>query len=248
MKILGTLRYWSQGIRLYIGIGTAMVSIEVWVWAQAAFGDNPSLMLIRAEEVYAWLALTMMTLALMIGPLYKLFPKLPAGTAMRDARRLLGVSGAWFAVLHAALAYTSQARGSGADPQTLLVNTPMLLGIAGLIILLALAFTSFDKAFKGMGIWWFRLHRLIYTAGFLALIHAFMVGAHASNIGPLMVLCCVVLLLLILHTCAALQRPKVSEWHIIGLVVAFVLLVIVGNYGVQRYVQRTILLTEHSHQ
>jgi DMSO/TMAO reductase YedYZ heme-binding membrane subunit len=190
----------------------------------------------------------MMVLALLIGPSYKLFPKLPGGAAMRDARRLFGVSGAWFAMLHAILAYISQARGSGAAPQTLLINTPMLLGIASLVILLALAFTSFDRAFKGMGIWWFRLHRLIYTAGFVALIHAFMVGAHASDIGPLMVLCSAVLLLLILHTCVILQRPKISEWHIAGLVIAFILLIIIGNYGVQRYVQRTILLTEHSHQ
>jgi DMSO/TMAO reductase YedYZ heme-binding membrane subunit len=128
------------------------------------------------------------------------------------------------------------------------LNKQAILGLLALLMLVALVATSFDKAIKSMGVWWFRLHRLIYAAAFLALLHAFMIGAHATSIGPLMVIIALAVALIILHICVALGRPKTSWWQWLTIALAAMLLIAISNYGVQRYVERIIIINGHTHR
>jgi len=234
---------------LYIAIASLLASAEIALWCRLAYGDNPSLVLMRSQQFYAWLAIGLLAFALTIGPVYKLFPDLGGKFLMRDARRLIGISGAWFASLHVAIAYVTQYGGSDTSVVSAFTNRSSLLGLGALLILLALAFTSFDRAIRDMGIWWFRLHRLIYTAGFLSVLHAFMIGTHASTLPALLAVCATMLALLICHVTVALRQPKPSSWQWLTITVAFLLLIVIGNYGVQRYTERVILTTAgHSHQ
>ena len=179
-RLFQQLSNWPKGIRFYIGLVSLVVTAEAYWWARSVYGDA-STALIRLQEVYALIALGLILATLAIGPLCSLVSKLSGKAVLRDARRLLGVSAAWFAGLHIAISYVDQFEA--ANPLNLpgVYQRAFGIGLIAFIILLALTFTSFDGAFKRMGCWWFRLHRLIYAAVLLILGHAFMIGVHATS-------------------------------------------------------------------
>jgi sulfoxide reductase heme-binding subunit YedZ len=185
VTIRQTLEHWRSGIRLYIAIAAGVVTLEVWWWASVAYGGSP-LFAIRLEEVFAWLALGLLVFTMLIGPAYKIWPQLPGKMIMRDARRLTGVAAAWFAALHASINYIALFKWANPLNLPTKYQQAFLLGVTALLILLALAFTSFDRAFRGLGIWWFRLHRLVYFALVLSILHMYLIGTqgrHALTLG-----------------------------------------------------------------
>lgn len=242
-----TIEKWLAGVRLYIGIGIVLASAEIWLWANEAYSG--SMVTIKLQEVYAWVSLGMLALALLIGPFYKLAPAMHGKGMAHDARRLIGIGAAWFASLHAVITYS--VLFSMANPMNLsnTYKSAFGLGAIALIILLAMAFTSFDRAFKVMGKWWFRLHRLVYAAVFLVLAHSFMLGAHATSLVPLVITCCVALVLMTLHVCVILQRPgRQQYWQILTVIGTIVLLGLISNYGIKQYLNKSALpLGEYTH-
>jgi len=239
--------YWLKGIRLYIAVGIGMASVEIWWWAHSAYIGE--LATIRAQETYGWFSVGLLAAALAIGPLCKLIPQLPGKGMLFDARRLLGVGSAWFASLHIGLAYGSQFKF--ANPLSLAseYQTAFALGVVALIILLAMAFTSFDRAMAKMGKWWFRLHRLVYAAGLLTLVHIFMIGVHATVIKTLVILAILAIGLLVMHINVVIRQEKrATFWQIATIVATVILLGLVLNYGIQQYINKnTGLLGSHSH-
>lgn len=229
ISIVRTLNQWRTGVRFYIALGIVAVTIETWWWASMTYAGSSSLLAIRLEEIYAWLALGLIITAVLIGPTYKIFPGLYGKRVMFDARRLIGIGGAWFASLHVAIAYLSLF--SAANPLTLPTKyqQSFALGTVALIVLLAMAFTSFDKAFKTMGIWWFRLHRFVYVALLAILAHSFIIGVHATT-GPVLALLGLVSGALLVLNIAS-QRGKPSPYKLIALASVAILLVIIFNYG-----------------
>lgn len=177
---MSDVKKWPFGIRLYVAVLSLLVTVEAYWWTQSVYGGS-SLALIRLQEIYAWIALGLLLLTLSIGPVCKLWERIPGKALLKDSRRLLGVSAAWFATLHVGIAYIDQFKS--ANPLNLPGEYQLAFGIGGvaLLILLAMAFTSFNAAFRKLGIWWFRLHRLIYLAVLLILFHAFNIGVHAAT-------------------------------------------------------------------
>lgn len=229
--MLQTFNYWRRGIRLYIALGVLLVTLEVWWWASASYSGSV-LFATRMEEAFAWLALAMICLAVSIGPVYSIWPRLPGKRIMSDARRLVGVGGAWFASLHILIAYISLFKA--ANPLSLPANyqRAFALGALGAVILLAMAFTSFDRAFKGMGIWWFRLHRLVYLALVVIVLHAFIIGVHATDLSVLIGLTTVAVSLLGMHSYIAFVRSRrPTPWQMLAIGGTAVLLVLVFWYG-----------------
>ncbi len=224
-----TLNQWLIGVRFYIALGIVAVTLETWWWASMTYSGS-DLFAIRLEEIYGWLSLGLITLAVSIGPVYKILPKFPGKLIMFDARRLIGVGGAWFASLHVAIAYISLF--SAANPLTLptIYQQAFALGTVALIILLAMAFTSFDKALKKMGVWWFRLHRLVYIALLAILAHSFMIGVHATTRQVMALLAFAATALLVMNIFS--QRRKPSVYKLVSITSAAVLLVIIFSYGI----------------
>lgn len=169
---------WTRGIRFYIAITTLVITGDIYWYISSVYG-NASFAAIRLQETYAWLSLALIIVALAIGPVTKLLPLLPGKSILRDARRMVGISAAWFASAHVFISFFNQFHA--ANPLTLPVpyQQAFAVGSLALVILLALAMTSFDGAFRRLGPWWFRLHRLIYLAVLLILFHAFSIGVHA---------------------------------------------------------------------
>lgn len=232
--MLNTLRYWVRGVRFYIACGALLITLETIWWAHAAYGGS-TLYPTRIEEVYAWLAVGLLTVAVSIGPVYKLFPKLPAKRILEDGRRWIGISAAWFSLLHVLIAYFTLFKGSNPLQLPKAYQESFLVGIIALLILLAMALTSFDKAFKSMGIWWFRLHRLVYVAIVLTLLHAFLIGVHATDLPVLIIISSLVGLLILAYVWIAFVRKRPSRWQLITIMAMTLLLIAVLYYGFSQH-------------
>lgn len=176
-----SLKEWPKGVRLYIGLFTILITAEVFWYTSAVYGGS-SLAGIRLQEIYAWIALSLLLLTISIGPAYKVFARLPAKSIVFDARRMLGVSAAWFATLHVSISYFDQFNGANPLNLPAIYKQAFIVGSIALIILLAMTATSFNAAFRRLGIWWFRIHRLVYLAILLVLFHAFNIGVHATSL------------------------------------------------------------------
>lgn len=241
-SLLATLKHWSEGVRLYIAIGTGLVSFQVWWWVNLTYADNPDLASSRLHELYGWLALFLLAITLGVGPLYKLAPQLGAKLVMRDARRLLGISAAWFASLHTGIAYFVSFQAINPFDLSDIYKRAFVLGAIALVLLLLLAFTSFNTAMKRLGIWWFRLHRTIYLAVVLAIWHAFSIGVHATTVPALAIIVTSALILFTGHLIITLQQEdKPSSWQIATMAGLFLLIVILSNYGIQQYIDQASL-------
>ena len=192
------MQQWFYGIRLYIAMATVLVTGQVYWWTTSVYGDS-SLAAIRLQEIYAWIALGLLLLALSIAPLCSVIKKLPGKPLLRDARRMLGLSAAWFASLHVGITYIDQFKAANPFSLPVIYQWTFFIGLVALIILLALAFTSFNAAFRKLGVWWFRLHRLVYLAVLLVLLHAFAIGVHATTAPFIGTLAVVVALLFAAH-------------------------------------------------
>lgn len=193
-----SLKEWPKGIRLYLALATVLVTAEVFWYVQSVYGGS-SLAGIRLQESYAWIALSLLLLTISVGPVYKVFPALPGKAILFDARRMLGVSAAWFACLHVTISYFDQFDGVNPLNLPTIYKQAFTVGLIALLILLAMTATSFNAAFRKLGIWWFRIHRLVYLAILLILFHAFNIGVHATSIPFIGTLAVVVSLIFAMH-------------------------------------------------
>lgn len=222
---------WRHGVRLYIALAITLVTLEVWWWAGVAYGGS-ILFATRLEEVYAWLSIGLVSLAVMIGPAYHIWPRLPGKVIMYDARRLIGIGGAWFASLHVGIVYMALFKTADLFELPGAYRRSFALGIVALLILLAMAFTSFDRALRDLGIWWFRLHRLVYVALLLGLFHALTIGVHATQWPALILLTILAVLLLSMQIYLVLiRKPRPSRWQLLAIGFSAVLLIAAFDYG-----------------
>ncbi len=138
----------------------------LWRAVSDQLGANPAEALIRANGDWA---LRFLCLTLAITPVRTVL----GWPELLRYRRLLGVSCFGYAVLHL-LAYAVFDMGlDGADIARDIVKRPFILvGFATWLILLPLAATSFNRAIRTLGAKrWQALHRAVYAAAPLAILH-----------------------------------------------------------------------------
>lgn len=235
--IITTLKNWLHGIRIYIAFATALLTLLVLWWTNSVYGGS-SLAAIRLQEIYAWISLGLLLVTVGIGPVCKLVPKLPGKALLRDARRIFGISAAWFASLHVGIAYIDQFKAINPFNLPSSYQLAFSFGAVALLILLAMAFTSFNAAFRTMGIWWFRLHRLVYLAILLILFHAFNIGVHATTAPFILALTVAVGLLFAAHFYIAFgPGARATTLQSIILCYGFLLTVGIFAYGFSQGLQ-----------
>jgi sulfoxide reductase heme-binding subunit YedZ len=167
--------------RFYVLASTFLLSALIVAWLRLTVADD-QLFIIRTEQLYGLCSVVYLYLALVIAPLGTILGKRRI-SHVAFARRAIGVSAAYFAILHAVVAWWGQLGAiSGMRYMPPLFLWSITCGVIALAILLALAFTSFDWAISLMGFpRWKRLQRLVYGGGVLILLHIWAIGTHVAD-------------------------------------------------------------------
>ena len=144
-------------------------------WADT-LGANPAEALIRATGDWT---LRLLCITLAITPLRQALN----ATSLARFRRMLGLFTFFYGVLHF-LSYSWLDQGFDVDAivRDIAKRPFILVGTATLLLMLPLAATSFNRAIKALGAArWQRLHRAVYAAALLALLHFFWMRAAKHN-------------------------------------------------------------------
>ena len=141
-------------------------------------GPNPAEALLRGSGDWALRALC---LALAVTPLRQA----TGWHALARWRRMLGLFAAFYAGLHfAAYAWLDMGLDAAAIVRDIPKRPFILAGTAALVLLLPLAATSFNRAVRALGpARWQALHRAVYPAVLLALLHFFWMRAGKNDFG-----------------------------------------------------------------
>lgn len=168
--------------RFWILIVAVVLSVNIAGFVQLLIPSG-SLQAIRIEQIYGFIALALMYAAILASPLTAVFPNLPGRVAYIHARRAIGVSAFYYALLHATVTLFAQLGGFGGLGY--LNNTyelSLLGGVFALGILFIMAATSLDIIVAKMGYrHWKLLHRLVYIASVLLVLHMVLIGTHFIN-------------------------------------------------------------------
>jgi sulfoxide reductase heme-binding subunit YedZ len=153
-------------LRLVTHLG-AWIPLVWLLWAVST--GNLTVNPIQAATQYSGKdALVFLVLSLAVTPFHTLTGYRP----VLKVRRALGLYAFMYAALHV---FIFTVIDYGLDWSLLqgaiFEKTYILVGLATLIILVALAVTSFKWWMKRLGKRWTRLHRLIYLAGLLVILH-----------------------------------------------------------------------------
>lgn len=177
------IKSWFGNIRFYVLIFSLIFSISVYVWVTATIPQG-SLQIIRLTQAYSLTAITFLYFVLLAGPFCYTFRKFPFRAQYLKARRAIGVSTFYFAFLHANFAFFGELEGFGG--LGFLSNKYLLaisLSFTALIILSLMTATSFDFMIAKLTFpKWKLLHRFVYLAGILILIHALLIGSHFKDL------------------------------------------------------------------
>ena len=214
-KLFEGARKEKKSVLKSIGLGVLFLVIQ-FVYQFSIIGDS-TLSMVRSA---AFTAATLIGLALLTGPLSKIFPK--RNYVMH--RRTLGVLGFTFGILHvlAVLVYVAF------DTSLLLAVTspfanPVLFGLAAFIIYLPIYFTSTDWANEKLGYRsWKAIHRLVYFAWIATVLHYLLTGGLALFNASGYLLLIVTLLVFVFETAAFIKWPRRGKNTIIGVVIIFI--------------------------
>jgi DMSO/TMAO reductase YedYZ heme-binding membrane subunit len=240
-KTLANLHY---NARFYIVLATISLSILI-AGLLRILVPSDQLFAIRLQQVFGYLCLVYWYAALIISPLGNVYKNQPVMALLQFSRRGLGVSAAYFALLHVTIALWGQL--GGIDGALLLPSWfvwSFAFGLVGLVSLTLMAATSFDKVISFMTFRrWKWLHRFGYIGGVLVLAHVWMIGTHMAYLSfrsIIFVMLAVLLLLESLRICGLLAKKyqafrndrvelAVALWLVLT-VALFITPNLIGNY------------------
>lgn len=153
-------------LRIATHVGALVpLAILIWDFQNNRLTANP---IQAAEQRTGTTALVLLLLSLACTPLNTLF----RFSWAIQRRRALGLYAFFYASLHL---FIFTVIDYGLDWTTLWLMLSekryIIVGLAAFTILIALAATSFKSSMKRMGKNWKRLHRLVYLAGILVIVH-----------------------------------------------------------------------------
>ncbi len=176
------MSWWLARIRRIVFLSSIALGCALFFFVMRTIPPS-SLRWIRLSEVFGLTALIYLYLALLATPLTRALPGFRYAPLYLTARRAIGVSAFFFALLHTSISFWKLL---GGFPGFAFLNTEyrvaILVGFTALVILAMMAATSFDAAVQFLGRRWKMLHRLVYGAGVLVLIHALMLGSHFGDL------------------------------------------------------------------
>ena len=168
------IRYVRPSVFLF----AAIICGALYVIVRAGI-PSEELQEIRLAELYGALSLAFLYVAMAVSPLYSAFPGLPGRTTLNRARRAIGICAFCFGLLHTWMAFFDLL--AGWEGMAFLPDRywhDLVRSAAALGVLFVLAATSSDWAVARLGRRWKWLHRLLYIAGAIVLLHAAVLGSH----------------------------------------------------------------------
>lgn len=172
-----------KNIRFYVLLISFLYSVVIYFWVTSTFSGE-KLQTIRLTQIYSLTALAFLYLAMLIGPLLYVVYSFPFRNQITKARRAIGVSVFYFALLHTYFAFFKQL--GGFDGLGFLSNKYLIaiaFSVTSLVILFFLTITSVDKIIAWMKFKnWKLLQRLVYLSSVFTLIHALMLGTHFADL------------------------------------------------------------------
>lgn len=171
----------QYNLRAYILAAMIIISLFTVSYMRLMI-QSDQLFLIRLQQVYGLIAVILLYAAVILTPLSKVY----AGKAWLNkalyARRAVGVSAAYFTILHTVIAVVDQVGGlSNLALLPSRFKIAFVLGGIATLILVAMAATSFDSVIKKMTFKrWKQLHQFVYLAGILIIVHVWLIGTHAD--------------------------------------------------------------------
>ena len=170
-------------LRKLIYISTVMLSIILYIGI-TIFIPAGSLQTIRLTQSFALLAVVYLYSALVVSPIASEWPKLSINPYLKRARRALGVSAWYFSLSHIYHAFFKQL--GGFTGLTYLSDKYLLAIVCSFTAFMILSFmvmTSFDTMVRILSYpRWKMLHRFVYFAAILIVIHALMLGTHFRDL------------------------------------------------------------------
>lgn len=148
----------------------SILSLQPLLWISYSVmsnqaGADPAVWIVQQTGIWA---LRLMWLLLLIGALKSLHSL----RGLLSIRRLLGLWVLIYSILHL-LAYCTFMLGWRLDLilSEITQRVYLIYGMLALLILLLMGMTSSRLVQRAMGVWWRRLHALIYLAAMLVLVH-----------------------------------------------------------------------------
>jgi DMSO/TMAO reductase YedYZ heme-binding membrane subunit len=241
-----TLKTLTSNSRFYILLSSFLISLLVISDLRLNFASD-QLFYIRSEQVFGLLAMVYWYIALIISPLKSVISTHSLRQAT-FARRAIGVSAAYFVLLHAVIATWGQLGGLGAlQYLPTMFKWSLIGGGITAFVLLIMAATSFDSIVKQMTYArWKALHRVGYAAFIIVLLHIWTIGTHtAYSVTQVSVFAALILLAGLelfrltkaINNKLLLKRLEVVTLYITSLSIVALLIVatptLVGNYHSQ---------------
>jgi len=167
--------------RFYIVSAAIILSAGVFAWLRLQTTSN-QLLVIQAEQCYGFISIGFLYLTLIISPIRTI-----AGESrlkrLLYARRGFGLSAFYYALLHATITLWGQLDGPGnLHFLPSIFKWSLLGGVTALAILAIMALTPSDQLIPHIPYhWWKRIHRLVYVAGALIILHVWTIGTHLMS-------------------------------------------------------------------
>lgn len=177
------MKNFLYNIRFYVLCTSVLVSLIIYILVSQMIAPGYP-QVVALEEWYGFLSLLFLYVTLLAGPFCYTFHKFLYRKQYLNARRALGVSAFYFAYLHTSISLFGQLGGfSGLGFLDTSILYAVILGAIALFIMLLLTITSFDFAVDKLTFpKWKLLHRFVYLAGILILLHVALIGNHFSNL------------------------------------------------------------------
>lgn len=165
--------------RFYVLLLSVLLSIFVACWLRLQV-DGDELYYIRTEQIFGFLSVGFLYVTLIISPLKKIMGSPEWMKNLVFARRALGVSVLYFALLHTGVSLWGQIGGfAGLALLPERFIWPIVLGLIAAVILVVMTLTSLDKMVVLFTFpRWKWLQRSVYICGLLIIVHVWAIGAH----------------------------------------------------------------------
>jgi sulfoxide reductase heme-binding subunit YedZ len=140
--------------------------VTAWWAIRGELGGRPVMEAIHNMGLWA---IRFLMIALAVTPVRAVFD----APRVILVRRMLGLTALAYAVAHFSLYILSEKFNLLTVAAEIALRFYLLIGFIALLALIALGVTSTDAMIRRMGVWWKRLHWLVYPVAVLALLHYF---------------------------------------------------------------------------